>query len=80
MQKQETSNKFGLDKQNLIMIMIGFAIVVLGFILMTGAPSQDTTYNPDIFSFRRIILGPGVSLAGFLFIIFGILYKKKDKE
>lgn len=80
MQKQDAYNKFALGKQNLILIAIGFAIVVLGFILMTGEPSQETVYNPDIFSFRRIVLGPGLSLFGFLFVIFGILFKKKNKE
>jgi len=70
--------KFALGKQNLILISIGVIIVVIGFILMTGTPSEESAYNPDIFSFRRIVLGPGVSLFGFLFVIFGIL--KKDKQ
>jgi hypothetical protein len=58
------------------LIGIGVVIIILGFILMMGAPSGET-YNPDIFSFRRIVLAPGVALFGFLFVIFGIL--KKDK-
>lgn len=78
MQKEDAFKQFALGKQNLLLIAIGFLIVVLGFILMMGKPSLDTTYNEDIFSFRRIVLGPGVSLAGFLFVIVGILYKKKD--
>ncbi|MCK9311934.1 MAG: DUF3098 domain-containing protein [Bacteroidales bacterium] len=71
-------NKLALGKQNLILIGIGMLLVVIGFILMTGVPSEEAAYNPDIFSFRRIVLGPGVSLFGFLFVIFGIL--KKDKH
>jgi uncharacterized membrane protein len=80
MQKEDTFKQFALGKKNLLLIAIGFLVVVLGFILMTGKPSLDTAYNPDIFSFRRIVLAPGISLAGFLFVIAGILYKKKDKE
>jgi hypothetical protein len=68
--------KFALGKQNLVLIGAGVVIIILGFILMMGAPSGET-YNPDIFSFRRIVLAPGVALFGFLFVIFGIL--KKDK-
>jgi len=70
--------KFALGKQNIILIGIGFIIVIIGFLLMMGAPSLEGAYNPDIFSFRRIVLAPGVSLFGFLFVIFGIL--KKDKH
>lgn len=79
MQKEDAFKQFALGKQNLILIAIGFLAVVIGFILMTGKPSLETGYNPDIFSFRRIVLGPGISLAGFLFVIFGILYKKKER-
>ncbi|HET9570393.1 MAG TPA: DUF3098 domain-containing protein [Bacteroidales bacterium] len=72
------NKNFALGKQNLILIGIGVAFVVLGFLLMTGAPSGQTQYNPDIFSFRRIVLAPGVALFGFIFVIFGIVKKSKD--
>lgn len=70
--------KFALSKQNILLIGIGFIIIVLGFILMMGAPSEESAYNPDIFSFRRIVLAPGISFFGFLFVIFGILKKSKN--
>jgi hypothetical protein len=69
---------FALGKQNLILIGIGAAIVVVGFVLMMGAPSGQTEYNPDIFSFRRIVLAPAIALFGFIFVIFGIVKKSKD--
>lgn len=72
------NKNFALGKQNLLLIGIGVAIVVLGFLLMLGAPSGQTEFNPDIFSFRRIVLAPGVALLGFIFVIFGILKKSKD--
>ena len=72
------NKNFALGKQNLILIGIGVAIVILGFLLMMGAPSGQTVYNPDIFSFRRIVLAPGVALFGFIFVIFGIVKKSKD--
>ena len=68
-----------LPKLNLILIGISFLIIVLGFALMAGAPSGATEYNPDIFSFRRITVGPMISLAGFVMMIVAILWRKKDK-
>ena len=44
--------KHTLPKLNLILIAVSFAIIVLGFALMVGAPSGEV-YHPDIFSFRR---------------------------
>ena len=45
---------------------------------MAGAPSGDV-YNPDIFSFRRITVGPMVALFGFVSMVVSILWKGKTK-
>ena len=67
-----------LPKLNLILIAISFVIIVIGFALMAGAPSGEV-YNPEIFSFRRITVGPMISLFGFVFLIFAILFRAKKK-
>lgn len=69
-----------LPKLNLILIGVSFLIIVIGFALMAGAPSGATEYNPDIFSFRRITVGPMISLAGFMLMIVAILWPRKDKK
>jgi uncharacterized membrane protein len=69
---------FTLSKLNLILIAIGFAVIVLGFVLMSGVTTQ-TDFNPDVFSTRRITVGPMISFFGFLFVIFAILFKPKAK-
>jgi len=74
----ENDKHFTLGKINMILIAIGFVIIILGFILMTGS-STIKEFNPDIFSFRRITVGPMISLFGFVSIIFAILYKPKTK-
>jgi len=74
----ETNPRFTLGKINVLLIAVGFIIVVLGFFLMSGS-TTGTEYNPDVFSSRRITVAPMVSLAGFLFIVFAILYKPKSK-
>jgi membrane-bound ClpP family serine protease len=71
---------YAFDKVNFILLAIGMAIVVIGFILMAGPGSTETQFNPDIFSPRRIKVAPVVSLIGFVFIIFAIVRKPKDKK
>lgn len=70
--------KHTLPTLNLILIGISVALIVLGFALMAGEPSGEV-YNPDIFSFRRITVGPMISLFGFVFMLFAILYRGKKK-
>jgi len=83
MSKKNTSNKgsFALGKENYILLIIGFAIIVLGFILMIGGKSEDPNiFNEEqIFSFRRITLAPIVVLAGFIFEIWAIMKKPRTK-
>lgn len=69
--------KYNLPKLNSILIAVSFVIIVIGFILMVGEPSGATEYNPDIFSIRRITVGPMVALAGFVLMVVAILWKKK---
>lgn len=52
----------------------------LGFALMIGEPSGATEYNPDIFSVRRITVGPMIALFGFVMMLVGILYRPKNKQ
>ena len=71
--------KYNLPKLNLILIAVSLLIIIVGFALMVGEPSGATEYNPDIFSFRRITVGPMIALFGFVMMIVRILFKKKDK-
>lgn len=54
--------KFAFDKVNFILLAIGMAIVIIGFLLMTGPTSSETLFEPDIFSVRRIKVAPVVCL------------------
>ena len=45
---------------NFIMLAISVAIVILGFILMSGSGSTETKYDPEIFSTMRIKIAPVV--------------------
>lgn len=70
--------KHTLPKLNLILMAVSVVIIVVGFALMAGDPSGEV-YNPNIFSFRRITVGPMISLFGFVFMLFAILYSGKKK-
>jgi uncharacterized membrane protein len=74
----ENNKQLRLGKINLVLLAVGFAIIVLGFALMTGS-STNVEFNPDIFSTRRITVGPMISFFGFIFLVFAILYKPKSK-
>lgn len=78
-EKKVNDYGFALGKENYRLLAIGFAIIVIGFILMVGGGSDDPeVFNPDIFSFRRITLAPLLLLFGFAFEIYAILKKPKD--
>lgn len=63
------------------MILIGFGIVLIGFILMMGGGSNDPDeFNYDIFSFRRITLAPIVVLCGFGFVFWAIRRKPGETK
>ncbi len=65
---------FAFCRMNYILLAVGMAIIILGFILMSGPGSTEEAFNPDIFSAQRIKVAPVVCVLGFLFMIVGIMY------
>ena len=66
------------SKQNYIIVLIGIALLVLGFILMIGGGSTDPdVFNPKMFDFRHITLSTILILAGFVVEIVAIFWKGK---
>lgn len=68
-----------LSPINFVLMAVCGVLIIVGFLLMTGAPST-TEYNPDIFSTRRIIIGPGIALVGFVAMAYAIMYRPKSKK
>ena len=71
-------NNLAFTKANFILLAIGMAIVIIGFILMSGAGSDESVFSYDLFSARRIKVAPAVCFIGFVSIIYGIIRKPKD--
>ena len=69
---------FAFSKTNYILLIAGMAIVIIGFILMSGGSSTEEAFNTDIFSDRRIKVGPMISLLGFISIVGAIMWKPKE--
>lgn len=78
---REKQRQMPLTFTNYKLMLIGLAIIVIGFVLMTGGGSDDPhVFNWEMFSFRRITLAPIVVLAGFAFEIYAIMKKPKKSE
>lgn len=74
----EKEAQMPLSVKNYKLMLIGFAIIVLGFVLMLGGGGTSAEFfNEEMFSFRRITLAVIVVLAGFAFEIFAIMKKFK---
>lgn len=76
----ETYVEFPLVKINFILMAIAGAAIIIGFLLMIGGSTTADGFNPDIFSTRRIVVGPGLSFLGFLFMAFAIIYRPKNNK
>lgn len=72
---------FVFKKKNYLVMAIGLAVIVLGFILMAGGGSDDpNVFNPEIYSFRRIRLAPTLILIGFGIEVYAILLNPDKKK
>ena len=74
--KVESTNaakpQFVFGALNYKLMLIGLAVIVLGFVLMYGAEG-------DIYDFRRTTLAPIVVIAGFIVEFFAIMKKPKGE-
>lgn len=72
---------YAFGKENFIIIAAAIVFIIIGFVLMSGGgAADDVSFNPEIFSVRRIVVAPIVTVFGFALVVVGILKKPKDKE
>lgn len=79
MKKDNTSKpEFLFGKRNYIIMLIGLAVIALGFVLMAGGGSDDpNVFNPEIYSWRRIRLAPTLVIIGLGIEIYAIFANPK---
>jgi hypothetical protein len=78
------NNPFYFGKENYKLMLIGLALIIVGFILMMGADANTvdgkydpTVWNEGVFSIRRIRIAPMLVIAGFVVEVYAILKRKK---
>lgn len=69
---EATKPMFFFKKENYILTIVSLAVIVIGFMLMSGSEG-------DIYDFRRTTLAPIVVMLGFAIGGFAIFYKSKSK-
>lgn len=76
--QRETKDQMPMLKNNFILMAIAGLLIVVGFILISGSGSTLEEYNPDIFSNKRIVVGPLLSFIGFVMMAISIIVKPKE--
>lgn len=79
-QKVEENNEkfFAFTRENYKWVIIGLAVILVGFILMIGGNSDDpNVFNEGIFNFRRLTLAPILVLIGFCIELYAIMKKTR---
>jgi hypothetical protein len=61
-----------LTKENYLLIIAGFVIIIIGLFLMSG--------STDINDARKLIVAPIVMVAGFVFEIYAIMKSPKNNS
>lgn len=73
-EQQPENPRLPLSRKNYILLVIGFAIILIGFLLMAGGGSDSPDeFNYAMFSWRRITLAPILVIGGFAFEIYAIM-------
>ena len=77
-EKTDNQKVMPFGKMNYIFVLIGIALIAVGFILMIGGGSTDPdVFNPKMFDFRHITLSTILILAGFVVEIVAIFWRGK---
>ena len=81
MKENSEERGFAIPKKNILYIIAGFAIMILGYVLMSGGGSDDpNVFNEEMFSVMRITVAPVVILIGIVVEIWAIMHIGKTKK
>ncbi len=80
-ENEQEKQEFLFEKVNYKILLIGIAVIALGFILMSGGGSDDPkVFNEAVFNFQRIRLAPTLVLIGFGITIYSIVKNPTKKD
>lgn len=70
---------FAFGRTNYILMIVGIAVMGIGYLLMKGGGSEDpNVFNYDLFNAQRLVVAPLVILAGIIIEIVAIMKKPKN--
>lgn len=72
--------KLPLGKVNFIIMGVAALMIAVGFMLISGGAPVDGEFNPEVFSARRVVVGPLIAFLGFIAMGAGIMWKSKDND
>ena len=75
--QHEAKRDMPLGRNNFIAMAVAGLLIVAGFLLMLGPSSTVDSFEPDIFSTRRIVVGPLLAFIGFIAMAAAIIIKPK---
>jgi hypothetical protein len=76
----KNEKEFLFGKSSYRTMSVGAALIVVGFVLMTGGGSDDPdVFNPEIYSPLRIRVAPTLVLVGFAVLVVAILSAKNKQ-
>lgn len=79
--KPETASQRPFTRVNYWMMAACLLLIIVGFALMSGGGSSDpAVFNPDVFSTRRIVVGPLMAFLGFLLMAVAIIWSPRRKH
>lgn len=65
----------------MFLLLVGFLLMVLGYILLCGGGVKDPqVFNYDMFDFRRLVAAPVAMVAGIVVIVVAIMRKGREEE
>ncbi len=78
--KQQSYDTLPLTRKNFIFMAVAGVMIVVGFLLMLGGGSQTAAgeFNPEIFSTRRIVVGPAIAFLGFAAMAAAIIIRPEN--
>ena len=80
-EKNNAQGEFLFGKRNYVIMIVGIAIILIGFVLMIGGGSDDpSVFNEEMYNFRRIRLAPTVVLIGLAVQVYAIMAKPEKNK
>ena len=78
--EKQPKEQMALGRFNFVFMACAGVMIVVGFLLMLGPSSTPEHFEPDVFSTRRIVVGPLIAFLGFVAMAVGIIMTPRKKN